>query len=77
MLTRQFQVDWLKVAFLGEVEAAVRYGVKSLFAHMELGTSDSILRLLLLFLTNSRLLFFVGFLWVCLFVCSFSFLQAS
>ena len=45
MLTKKFQIVWLKVTFLGEVETAVRLGVKSWFADVELSTSDSILGL--------------------------------
>lgn len=45
VLTRQFQVHWLTVAFLGEVESTVMLGIKSWFAHMGLSTSGSILGL--------------------------------
>lgn len=30
-LTRSFQIDWLKVTFLGEVETVTRLGIKSWF----------------------------------------------
>lgn len=34
-------VAWLEIAFLGDVEVAVRLGVKSWFANVGLSTSDS------------------------------------
>ena len=49
VLTRLFQIDWLKVTFLAEGETAVRLGIKSWFADMGLSTSDSIWGLLPLF----------------------------
>ena len=45
VLTKKFQIVRLKVTFLGEVETAVRLGVKSWFADVGLSTSDSILGL--------------------------------
>lgn len=46
VLTRQFQVHWVTVAFLGEAESTVMLGIKSWFAHMGLSTSGSVLGLL-------------------------------
>ena len=48
MLTRKFQIDWLKFTFLGEADSAIRLGVKSLFADLGLSTGDSIVGLLFL-----------------------------
>lgn len=48
MLTRQFQIDWLKVTFLGEAETAVRLGIRYWFADVGLSTGDSTLGLLFL-----------------------------
>lgn len=49
LLTRKFQVDWVKVTLLGEVDTAVWFGVKSGLLVWQLSTSDSILGLLVLF----------------------------
>ena len=42
-------VIWFKITFLGEAKTAVRLGMKSWFADVGLGTSDSLLGLLFLF----------------------------
>lgn len=47
--TRPFQVGWLKVSFLGEVEAAIMSGIKSRFVDVGLSTCDSFSELLFLF----------------------------
>ena len=50
MLTRKFQVGWLKVTFLGVgFETAVRLAIKSWFADLGFSTNDSILDLLSFF----------------------------
>ena len=43
--TGKFKIVWLKLPFLGEVEIAVRLGVKSWFADVGLSRNDSILGL--------------------------------
>ena len=52
LLTRKFQIDWFKITFLGEIDTAVRLGIKSWLADMRLSTSDSILGLLSLFFNS-------------------------
>ena len=47
MQARKFKIVWLKLPFLGEVEIAVRLGVK--FADVGLSRNDSILGLFFLF----------------------------
>lgn len=48
-LTRKFQINGLRVPFLGEADSAIRLGLPSWFADMGFGTSDSIWSLLSLF----------------------------
>lgn len=52
LLTRQVQIDWFKLTVLGEVETAIRLGMKSWFAYVRLSTGDSILGALSPFLTK-------------------------
>ena len=49
MQTRKFKIVWLKLPSLGEVEIAVRLGVKSWFADVGLSRSDSTLGLFFFF----------------------------
>lgn len=46
VLTRSFQVGWLKVTVLEEVETATRLGIKCWFFDAGLSTCDSILEML-------------------------------
>lgn len=55
LLTRQVQIDWFKLTVLGEVETAVRLGMKSRFAYVRLSTGDCILGLLSLFFNKVKL----------------------
>lgn len=43
---RKFQIYWFKITFLGKVETAVRWDIKSWLADMGLSTSDSIMGLM-------------------------------
>lgn len=40
--TGKLQIDWFKTVFLGEVNIALRLGIKCWFADLGLSTSDSI-----------------------------------
>lgn len=49
MLTRKFQIDWLRIYSWEEVKTAVRLGIRSWVADVGLSISDSIMGLLSLF----------------------------
>lgn len=49
LTTRKFQIVWIKIVFLGEVEATIKLGIKSWFGDMGINTSDSIWSLLSVF----------------------------
>lgn len=42
VLTGKLHIDWFKTLFLGEVNIALRLGIKCWFADLGLSTSDSI-----------------------------------
>lgn len=47
--TRQFQIDWFKIPFLGEAESVIKLGIKSRFSDVWLCRRDSVWDLLSLF----------------------------